>query len=401
MHPSDEIRGSKSSLLLNKKIVLAVTGSIAAVETIKLARELIRHGAEVIPVMTPSATKIIHPYALEFATGYRPIVELSGETEHVVFCGKVENPADLLLIAPCTANTISKIAHGIDDTPVTTFATTALGSGVPILIVPAMHRSMYDHKFIQENIDRCKDKGIQFIEPIIMETKAKIADVDTIVAWSIRLTGRRDLENKNILIIGGGTSESIDDVRSITNRSSGKTALALAETAFYRYGNVKLWYGVNSQSPPSFISTVGFESIKDLLKLIENDSMEGFDIIIVCAALSDYLPMKVEGKIPSGREELMIKLIPAPRVIQKIRERNPESIIVGFKVEETFKESIEEGKKLLDEYNIDYIVTNTVDAFGKDENEINIIDKDKEIHHFKGLKKILADRIYDVILRKK
>ena len=151
MHPSNEIRGVKSKMLSNKRIVLGVTGSIAAVETIKLSRELIRYGAEVYPVMSQSATKIVHPDSLWFATGNKPIVELSGAAEHVSFCGRVKNPVDLLLISPCTANTISKIAHGIDDTSVTTFATTAIGSGVPILIVPAMHLSMYDHKIIQEN----------------------------------------------------------------------------------------------------------------------------------------------------------------------------------------------------------------------------------------------------------
>ena len=401
MHPSDEIRGIKSNLLSDKKIILAVTGSIAAVETIKLARELIRHGADVIPVMTPAATKIIHPDALEFATGHKPIVELTGETEHVVFCGKVKNPADLLLIAPCTANTISKITHGIDDTPVTTFATTALGSGIPILIVPAMHRSMYDHPFIQENIERCKEKGIQFIKPILMETKAKISSIDNIVAWSIRLTGRKDLQDKNILIIGGGTSESIDDVRSITNKSSGKTAVALAEIAFYRGGNINLWYGINSQPSPSFITTTNFESIDDLSKLIETEDIEKFDIIIVCAALSDYIPRKMKGKISSDKEEIIIKLYPATRILPKIREKTSKSILVGFKLETTSIEAIEDGTKLLEKNMLDYIVTNTIDAFGRDENEINIIDRNKKIYNFKGSKKLLADNIYNLILRKK
>ena len=122
MHPADEIRGSKSKKLSKKRIILGVTGSIASVETIKLSRELIRHGADVIPVMSPSATKIIHPDAIWFATGNKPIIELTGATEHVSYCGLVKNPADLLLISPCTANTISKIAHGIDDTSITTFA---------------------------------------------------------------------------------------------------------------------------------------------------------------------------------------------------------------------------------------------------------------------------------------
>jgi len=142
MHPADEIRGVKSKRLFKKKIVLGITGSIAAVESVKLSRELIRHGAEVFPVMTQSATKIIHPDSLEFSSGNKPIIELTGKTEHVSFCGRVKEPADLFIISPCTANTISKIAHGIDDTAVTTFATTAIGSGIPILIVPAMHLSM-------------------------------------------------------------------------------------------------------------------------------------------------------------------------------------------------------------------------------------------------------------------
>ncbi|MDX1799051.1 MAG: flavoprotein, partial [Candidatus Lokiarchaeia archaeon] len=176
MHPSEEIKGIKSNLLKNKTIILAVTGSIASVEDVKLSRELIRHGAEVIPIMSNSATKIIHPYSLEFATGNKPILELTGKTEHVFYCGKVKKHADLLLISPCTANTISKIAHGIDDNVVTTFATTAIGSNIPIIIVPAMHISMYNHKIVQDNINLLKKNGITFIEPIITSNKAKIAN---------------------------------------------------------------------------------------------------------------------------------------------------------------------------------------------------------------------------------
>lgn len=160
MHPADEIRGVKSKRLAKKRIVLGITGSIAAVESVKLSREFIRHGAEIFPVMTHSATKIIHPDSLEFATGNKPIIELTGKTEHVSFCGRVKEPADLFIISPCTANTISKIAHGIDDTAVTTFATTAIGSDIPMLIVPAMHLSMYDHKIVQKNVLKCKEVGV-------------------------------------------------------------------------------------------------------------------------------------------------------------------------------------------------------------------------------------------------
>ena len=305
MHPADEIRGSKSKILSKKRIVLAVTGSIAAVETIKLSRELIRHGAEVIPVMSPSATKIIHPDSIWFATGNKPIIELTGAIEHVSFCGRVKNPADLLLICPSTANTISKIAHGIDDTSVTTFATTAIGSGVPILIVPAMHLSMYDHKIIQENIKKCKEVGIKFIDPFIEKNKAKMADINEIIAYTIRETRTQDLAKKKILVIGGPTAESIDDVRIITNRSSGKTAVSLALNAFYRGADVELWYGIGKESPPDYIKTVDFESINDLLKLVKTKDLKKFDIIILLnrnvMILYEYLHIADYGqKSPKG-----------------------------------------------------------------------------------------------------
>ena len=243
MHPAEELRGKKSNKLFRKRIVLGVTGSIAAVESVKLARELIRHGATVYPVMTPSATRIIHPDALEFATSHKPVIQLTGQAEHVSWCGLVQDPVDLLLISPCTTNTISKIAKGIDDTPVTTCATTALGSKVPILIVPAMHLSMYDHKIVQKNIDICKEHGVLFIDPCIQGNKAKLPDVDEIVEHVIRTIGPKDLIQKKILIIGGATAEPIDDIRVLTNRSSGKTAIALAVNAYERGADVTFWYG--------------------------------------------------------------------------------------------------------------------------------------------------------------
>lgn len=397
MHPADEIRGSKSKILSKKRIVLAITGSIAAVETIKLARELIRHGAEVFPVMSPSATKIIHPDSIWFATGNKPIIELTGATEHVSFCGRVKNPADLLLICPSTANTISKIAHGIDDTSVTTFATTAIGSGVPILIVPAMHLSMYDHKIIQENIKKCKKVGIKFIDPFIEKNKAKMADINEIIAYTIRETGTQDLAKKKILVIGGPTAESIDDVRIITNRSSGKTAVSLALNAFYRGADVELWYGIGKESPPDYIKTVDFESINDLLKLVKTKDLKKFDIIILCAAISDYIPKKQKGKISSGKDKLIIEMSPAPKIISSLRKKGPKSKIIGFKVEENTVKLKEKAKDLLKRNNLDFVVANTISGFDKDKNEIWIIDKKGKCVHKKGEKEELAGQILDTL----
>ena len=186
MHPSESIRGMKSVRLKDKKIVLGITGSIAAVECLELARELIRHGADVHAVISPDGAKFITPWAMEFATGHPAIVELDGRVQHVDLLGDFPDRADLLLIAPCTANTISKVSTGIDDTPVTTMATIALGTGVPVLIAPAMHASMFHNPFVQENIERLGGVGVGFIGPRMEGKKAKIADNEEIVAGVIR-----------------------------------------------------------------------------------------------------------------------------------------------------------------------------------------------------------------------
>jgi len=397
MHPSNDIRGSKSKRLSEKRIILGVTGSIAAVETIKLAREIIRHDAEVIPVMTLSATKIIHPDALWFATGNKPITELTGETEHVKYCGRVKTPVDLLLICPCTANTISKIAHGIDDTSVTTFATTAVGTGLPVLIVPSMHLSMYDHKIVQQNIKKCKDAGIKFIDPFIEKNKAKMPNIEEILANVFRETNKKDLKNKKILIIGGPTAEPVDNVRIITNRSSGKTAVSMAKNAFYRGADVEILYGYGKESVPDYIKNFDFESIKDIQKFIKNKDLKKYDMIIVCAALSDYIPKKQRGKIPSGKNKLLIEMSSAPKIISQIRKKAPKTKIIGFKVEEKTTKLKEKAYNLLKTNNLDFVVANTISGFSKNSNDIWIIDENKKCVHKKGKKEIITNFILDTV----
>ncbi len=231
MHPADHLRGSKSDRLKGRKIVLGVTGSIAAVETIKLCRELIRHGAEIHVVMSEGAQNIVHPWALEFATGRPVTTQIDGRVQHVALCGDVPDRADLLLIAPATANTISKIAFGIDDTPVTTFATTALGGGIPVMIVPAMHGTMMAQKVVGENIGKLRRIGVHFLMPKLEESKAKLPSMDSIVSEVIALIGKRDLVKRRVLVIAGATEEPIDDIRVVTNRSSGETGVELARAA--------------------------------------------------------------------------------------------------------------------------------------------------------------------------
>jgi len=397
MHPAEELRGKKNNKLLHKRIVLGVTGSIAAVESIKLARELIRHGATVYPVMTPAATRIIHPDALEFATSHKPVIQLTGQTEHVSWCGLVSDPVDLLLISPCTANTISKIARGIDDTPVTTCATTAIGSRVPVLLVPAMHLSMYDHKIVQKNIDICKEHGVLFIDPFISGNKAKLPEVDEIVETVIRTVGKRDLLNKKILIIGGATAEPIDDIRLLTNRSSGKTAVFLGINAFERGADVELWYGYATEPVPSYISYKRFETVTDLLKLMKNNSIKHFDSIIVCAAIANYIPKKQRGKIPSGKEKLSIECAQAPIILETLRSRAPHATIIAFKTEEKKINVKRKTQQILTKHHLDGAVGNTLAGFGAKDNEILILTKKGKSTWKKGKKEELASVILDMI----
>ncbi|MBU4339933.1 MAG: bifunctional phosphopantothenoylcysteine decarboxylase/phosphopantothenate--cysteine ligase CoaBC, partial [Euryarchaeota archaeon] len=226
-----------SSSLKGKTIVLGITGSIAAVRCVELARELMRHGAIVHTVMTKDAQKILHPEAMKYATGNRVITEITGDVEHVGFCG-IGGKASILLIAPCTANTIGKIAHGIDDTTVTTFATTAFGSGIPIMIVPAMHESMYNHPIVIENIGKLDGLGVEFINPVLDEGAAKIASTYEIVLRVEKALSKKTLAGKRILVTGGATAEAIDPIRIITNRASGKTGVELALEAFRRGAEV-------------------------------------------------------------------------------------------------------------------------------------------------------------------
>lgn len=163
-----------------KKIVIGVCGSVAAVEVPRLVRKLIREGVEVECVMSDAARKIIHPNVLEWASGNEVVTKITGRVEHVRLCG-MAGEAQLLLICPATSNTISKIAYGIDDTPVTTFASTALGSGMKIILTPAMHYSMYKNPFVTEAMERLKRNGVSIIKSRVEENKAKLPGIDEIV----------------------------------------------------------------------------------------------------------------------------------------------------------------------------------------------------------------------------
>lgn len=312
--------------LAGQSIVLGVTGSIAAVETVRLAHELRRRGATVQAVLSEAAGRIVHPDALTYATGRPAITAISGMVEHVAWCGE-EGEADLLLVAPCTANTIGKIARGIDDTPVTTFATTALGSGLPVVVVPAMHGSMYRHRAVAENLDLLRDLGVTVVDPRIEEGRAKIADNAVIMLEAERAVGDGSLSGRRVLVTSGPCREEVDDVRVLTTRSTGRMGRALALEAFRRGADVTV---VHADRFPC-VTNVHAVTASDLRSaVLAYGEGQGMDIYVSAAAISDFAPERFPGKLPSGAPATL-SLHPLPKVIDEVIERF-QPVTIAFKL---------------------------------------------------------------------
>ena len=394
MHPADHLRGTKSDKLSGRKIVLGITGSIAAVECVKLCRELIRNGAEVHVVMSKDAQVIIHPWALEFASGNPVTTQIDGRVQHVSLCGDVPDRADLLLIAPATANTISKMAYGIDDTPVTTCATTAIGGELPVMVVPAMHGSMMAHKIVLENIEKLKEVGVKFLMPKIEESKAKMPSIDYIVSSVIANIGKRDLSGKKVLVIAGSTEEPIDDIRVITNRSSGETGIELARAAYERGAQVDLWMGRCEAVMPEYIKTSRFSSFASLAEMTKKIR---HDIVLFPAAISDYSPRKSEGKISSDKDSLVVVLKRNPKLIDKMSRR----FVVGFKAQAKMKD--EELRKaaigLMTRSKCSLVVANSIENVKKGMTKVLVVSKDGSTESLEGTKFEVADKIIDRVVR--
>jgi len=334
-HTSKLIKGSLSTALEGKTIALCVTGSVAAVECVALARKLMRHGAEVFPVMSAMAQKIIHPYLLEWATGNPVVIELTGQIEHITLAGKHKDHVDLVLIAPATANTIGKVAMGIDDTPVTTTVSSAIGARIPVIVVPAMHESMYDHPAVIENIERLRSMGVGVVSPRLEEAKAKIPEVDVIVEHVIARLGPRDLEGKHFVVTAGPTRGWIDRVRFITNPSSGKMGIAVAQELTSRGASVTLVIGPTSQKPSGLVEVVNVQTAEEMLVAVMDAlSSQKADGLVSAAAVSDYVPAKKEeAKIASGKSGFVVDFVPTKKIIEEARRKYKNLFIVGFKVE--------------------------------------------------------------------
>jgi phosphopantothenoylcysteine decarboxylase / phosphopantothenate---cysteine ligase len=395
-HPTLWIEGHRSSSLAGKIIVLGVTGSIGAVRVVELSRELIRNGAEVHAVMTDAARHILHPDALHYATGNPVITELGGRVEHVEFCG-LNGRADLLLIVPATANTIGKIAYGIDDTTVTSFATTALGSGMPLMLVPAMHESMYRHPAVVENIIKLKSWGISIVGPKLEEGIAKIASNEEIVLEAERALGRKIFQNRKVIITSGSTAENLDPIRTLTNRASGKTGRELALEAYRNGADVTLVH--RDQLGLSGIREIFVESAAEMTDAVLSELKNGYDILISAAAIADYTAEPSPEKIKSGGE-FVLRLKPTRKLIKECREKYSDLVIIGFKAEAGVgkEELLRRATATLEGSKLDLIAANDVGkgGMGTEENELYLLGRKKgEPKHISGNKRKLAASILE------
>jgi len=408
-HTSKLIKGSLSNALESKKITLCITGSVAAVECVALSRQLMRHGAEIYTVMSEMGTKIVHPYLLEWATGNPVITQLTGQIEHITLAGKHKGHVDLVLVAPATANTIGKVANGIDDTPVTTTVSSAIGAKIPVVIVPAMHESMYDHPAVIENIEKLKSMGIGVVSPRMEEAKAKIPEVDTIVDYVLATLGPRDLEDKHFLVTAGPNRGWIDRVRFISNPSSGKMGIALTHELISRGATVTLVLGPTGQKPPAQANTIRVNTYEDMFEAVMRGlSEEKPSCFISSAAVLDYTPLKKEDtKIASGDSSLTIELAPTKKIIEEARKKFKDLFIVGFKVESGISEDeLERRAKIkIDAGTCNLVIANDEQkegvAFESDTNEVLIVGPEGVVEKVSlSSKREVARHIVDVIVER-
>jgi len=376
MHPSKDIQGTKGAELKGRKIVLCITGSVAATKCPEIARELMRHGADVRVCMSQHATELITPDLMQWATGNEVVVRLTGKLEHV----ELASWSDLVLVAPATANTISKVAWAVDDTPVTSVVSVAMGLRKPVVMAPAMHESMFEHKLFQDNLVRLRSAGVHLLGPNIKEGKAKLANVEEIVQSVIELLGPRDMEGMRVLVTAGPTVEPIDPIKIITNRSSGKMGLAVARAAASRGSEVTLIYGPGQEMPPSNVKLIRVQTTKEMREAFISELKSNPDIIVATAAAQDLMvERQAEFKLRHS-EPLMLKLVPAPRILEGVRELAPNSFVVGFKAEYQVgdNELLQAAKAKLEE-GLDMVVANDVArpgaGFGTDTNEVIILTK--------------------------
>ncbi len=402
----------QNKILKNKNILLGITGCIAAYKAAFLTREFVKLGAKVKVVMTPSATEFISPLTLSTLSGNPVIISTFPESQkestglgtwHI----DAALWADIMIVAPCTINTVAKIAHGFADNALTTMVT-ALRS--PLLVAPAADVDMYQNKITQKNIQSLKDFGINIVEAEEGELasglkgKGRLASINKIIDSAVLVLNgfNRDLENQNILITAGPTYEDIDPVRFIGNRSSGKMGYWLAKAAYLRGANVTLISGPSSETIYPEIKFHSTRSAAEMEKAVKQN-LKTNDVLIMSAAVADYSPAKKsENKIKKENKLQAIQLKENKDILASLDKKG--KFVVGFALET--ENGLVNAKKKLKTKNLDMIVLNVLKAnksgSDSDTNKIKILHKSGDKKDFPlQLKFIVANNILTEIIKNK
>ncbi|SDK42779.1 bifunctional phosphopantothenoylcysteine decarboxylase/phosphopantothenate--cysteine ligase CoaBC [Natronincola ferrireducens] len=373
--------------MLNKKnIVLGVTGGIAVYKACDIVSRLKKLSANVDVIMTKAAMEFVNPHTFQ-ALSQNPVIKEIFETprhwdiEHISLAQK----ADIILVAPATANIIGKVANGIADDML---STTIMASTAKIVFAPAMNTKMYENKIFQSNMKRLKDLGYEFIPPQSGRLACgdigtgKLADVDKIIEFLVELeTEEQDLLGKKILITAGPTAEAIDPVRFITNHSSGKMGYALAEAASKRGADVTLIAGPTKLAPPIGVNLISIRSTLDMYAAVMKHFPEQ-DIVIKSAAVADYRPENIaDKKIKKEEGNLTLTLARNPDILAELGKIKENKVLVGFAAETN--NVIEYAKEKIIKKNLDFIVANDITeegaGFATDTNIVYLIDKKGDV----------------------
>ena len=375
------------SILSGKRIVLGITGSIAAYKSADLASKLTQAGAQVDVILTSSAEKFITPLTLQSVTGRRAYTDkdLWGNEAHVLHVN-IGHEADLLVIAPCTANTIAKLAHGNADNLLTI---TALASTSQMMIAPAMDGGMYDHPATQENLDTLRKRGVTIIEPAEghlasgLTGKGRLPETHEIIGRIRLILGRRGLlADKKVLVTAGGTQEPLDPVRVLTNRSSGKQGYALAQAALDAGAQVTLITTPTGLIPPVGAQVVKVETAKQMLDAVLKEFPES-DALIMAAAVADFRPLDVsENKIKKEGGVPQIKLEATDDILKAVaglrRDEKRKQVVAGFAAES--QSLLENASNKLQSKKLDLIAANDISAndagFSVETNRITLLFAD-------------------------
>lgn len=373
-------------MLKGKRVVLGVTGSIAAYKIANLASALVKLRADVHVIMTKNATNFINPITFETLTKNKCIVETFDrnfvhEVEHV----SLADSTDIMMIAPASANIIAKMANGIADDML---STTYLAMRCPVIVAPAMNVNMYNNPIVQDNMEKLKKYNNIVIEPnegylaCGYTGKGKMPEPEELLSYIIKEIGfEKDLIGKKILITAGPTREAIDPVRFITNHSTGKMGYAIAEMAMLRGADVTLVSGPVNIKKPGFVKSINVVSARDMFEAVKSN-YEDMDVIIKTAAVADYTPLdKKDEKIKKSENDsdLNIKLERTTDILNWLGHNRKEGqIICGFSMET--QNMLENSKKKLEKKNADIIAANSLRdtgaGFGTDTNHLVLIKKD-------------------------